>query len=273
MIKKFFILILLGFINVLFAQKEVLDKYPPGQDFYAGGISELNKEMIKIVKEQNILPCEKSQEAYLVKILVNEDSTLDYVKDFDTIEIEKNKCAFSFGRKIIPFLKGWVPAKYKDNNIAAIATIMINPFFLYHSKTDPDENKKSAAVYKKGFTAFENEVRDVFEKNIRENEDKTGFLTFFVNEEGGMEDFVLTGKFSESDKKEILKGLSRIKGKWIPAMFNDSPLKSKISIPLAQNFDMEQQTGEIGGFSNQKTYNRYYKPITADPRYNNRHSK
>lgn len=259
MIKRVLILICIISVNLMSAQKEVWDEYPRGQYFYAGGINELNKEMKRIVKEQNLLPCEKSEEIYHMKILVNENAKINYVKDFDTLGIEKNKCAFDFGRKIIPFLKRWIPAKDQGKYISAMATITIHPFFLYYSKDNPSENVKTDPVYKKGIRSFQNEIRYIFQKRINANEDKIATLTFVINEDGGMEDFVLSGRFSDSDRKEILTELSKIKGKWNPAMFNNTPVRSRMRLPLVQNFDMEQHIKEMNGTMNRNIYNNSYR--------------
>lgn len=137
-------------INRAYAQIEVLDRYPFGQDFYAGGLNQLNKEMVKIFKDQKLQPCERTEERYNVQIIIYEDSKISYVKDFDTLEVQKNKCAFDLSRKIFPYLKRWMPAKENGKVIAAITKIEIKPFYLYHSKEDPAKNETKSPSFKKG---------------------------------------------------------------------------------------------------------------------------
>ncbi|MBW7675181.1 hypothetical protein [Chryseobacterium chendengshani] len=252
-----FISILSG--NQVFAQRDVLDQYPIGQDFYAGGINELNKELVKIVKEHKFLPCENISEEYTVQILVNENSTINYVKDFDSVNIQRNKCAFDFSRKLIPYLKRWMPAKEQDKFVAAIAKIGIKPFYLYYSKDDPRKNETKNPVYSKGMEDFGSEVSSIFQAKINKNEDKRTVLTFVVNEKGEMEDFKIDGDYTASDKNSMIKALSRIKGKWQPATFNGIPFKTRLRQPLRQNFDIQTQVEGMSRSTNQNTYNNRYR--------------
>ena len=241
MIRKLSLIIFCTFINLVSAQKEVLDRYPPGQDFYAGGGNQLFKEMVKIVKEQNLPPCENRTEKYNLQILIYENSTISYVKDFDSIEIQKNKCAFDFSRKIMPHLKKWMPAKEEGKFVAAIATVNINPFYLYYSKDEPIKNVEKRPTFKKGMESFGFEIKSIFERKIKKNEDKIVSLKFAVNENGDMEDFEIQGSYTENEKKEIINQLSKIKGKWNPATFNGVPFKFWLQQPIRQNFDIQTE--------------------------------
>ncbi|WP_123905753.1 hypothetical protein [Chryseobacterium sp. ERMR1:04] len=256
MIRKVFILIFIISTVLISAQREVLDQYPHGQYFYAGGINEFNKEVVKVVKQQKLLPCENVGEKYTIPIIVNENSTINYIKDFDTITIQKNKCAFDFARKIMPHLKRWIPAKENDKYIASITKIEIKPFYLYYSKDDPRSNEMKNPVYEKGMKSFASEIIFIFNKKVKKNEDKYASLTFVVNEKGEMEGFEIEGNYTENEKKDIVDELSRIKGKWKPASFNGIPLKFKLRQPLRQNFDVQIENEENMKSMNQMMYNR-----------------
>jgi hypothetical protein len=257
--RKFLLIICCVFVNLAFAQKEVLNSYPPGQDFYAGGGYQLFIEMVKIVKEHDLPPCENRGERYDLKILIYENSTISYVKDFDSIEIQKNKCAFDLSRKIIPHLKRWVPAKEEGKFVAAIAKININPLYLHYSKDDPRKNEENMPTFKKGMQAFGVEVKSIFEKKIKRNEDKRTFLKFAVNENGDMEDFQIQGSYTDSEKKEIINQLSKIKGKWNPATFNGLPFKYWLRQPITQNFDIQTEIEDRTKEMYKNLYNTRYR--------------
>lgn len=257
MIRNILLLALFFIINISYAQIEVLDRYPFGQDFYAGGQNQLNKEMVKIFKDQKLQPCEKSEEKYDVQIIVYENSTISYVKDFDTLEIQKNKCAFDLSRKIFPYLKRWVPARENGKVIAAITKIQVKPFYLYNSKEDPTKNEEKSPTFKKGLPAFQFEIKSVFEKYIKNNKDQRSSLTFVVNEQGDMEDIKIDGDFSEADKNDVIKSLSRMKGKWNPATFNNTPIKTRMRQSIIQEFDMRLELEEKEKQIYQNRYNRY----------------
>lgn len=242
---KIFILITSIFFISIDAQ--VLPQYPDGQDFYEGGIKALNREIVKIVKENNLLPCAVGEE-YTIPIIIKQDSKIAYVKDFDTVTINKNKCAFNYSRKIIPYLKKWIPAKTDQQNVSAIAKIKIQPFYLYYSKDNPEENLFTNPVYgdkRNGLIAFQQQLSSIFEKRIQANEDKITYLVFIVNTEGGMEDFVIEGNYTENQKRELIKDLLRIKSKWIPGKFNNIPVKMRMRQPIRQNFDFEIEKNRV----------------------------
>ena len=234
---RLLLLILIITTNLLYAQKEVLETYPSEQNFYVGGLAGLNKEMVKIVKEQSLLPCDDVQK-YVINILVNEDKSINYVKDPDTVGIQKNKCAFDYSRKIFPYLKNWIPARQNGKLVSAIAQVMVEPFFLYHSKDDLSKNEFKKVEYKGGINSFRNKVRNIFEDRIKKNENKWTGLSFTINKKGEIEDVELLGFFSDIEKKKIIYDILRIKGTWQPATFNGIPFKSRSSISLIQNFDL-----------------------------------
>lgn len=219
--------------------QEVLGEYPPGQFFYIGGELALRKEMVAAVKKEKLLPCENTEESYTVNILVNPDSSINYIKDFDTATINKNKCAYDFSRKVIPHLKRWIAAKENDSFIGAVVRIQITPFILYHSKDDPRDNKFIETRYKDGRDAFAEEVRKNMERLVTKNEDKRIYLTFIVNEEGGLQDFLVEGNCTDYEKRRVVESFSKMKGKWVPATFNGIRMKSKMRVPITQQFNVE----------------------------------
>lgn len=74
-----------------------------------------------------------------------------------------------------------------------------------------------------------------------------------------MEDFKIEGDFSEYEKKSIINSLSRIKGKWNPATFNNIPYRSRIRQPVTQQFDWNRQIDENNRMMNQNYYNNRYR--------------
>lgn len=237
---KFF-LILLSLISCtfLYAQKETLERYPLGQDFYVGGIRGINTEIVKVFKEQNFKPCENKSEIYEIPILVNENASINFVKDFDTITIEKNKCAYLLSRKIIPHLKNWLPARENNRNIAAIAWVKIQPFFMFHSKENPTQNVYVKPTFKKGMKDFSYQVSDIFKSRVKKNENKNSAVIFLVTENGDMKDFQIEGNYSDNEKRDLIRNLSKMYGKWNPATFNGVPYQSKIRQPIRQEFDIQ----------------------------------
>ncbi|WP_156104429.1 hypothetical protein [Chryseobacterium populi] len=191
-----------------------------------------------------------------MKILVYADASISYVKDFDSLNIEKKKCAFDFGRKLIPYLKRWVPAKEDDKFVGAIANVEINPFLLYYSKDDPKDNIFTYPEFKKGLPAFSYEVRRIFEQKIRKNEDRYGSFSFTINEKGIMEDIKVEGEYTDQEKKQLASDLSKIKGEWNPASYNGIPRKYTLRQSVTQQFDIKTEHNKLNNPLNQNGFYR-----------------
>jgi hypothetical protein len=240
MIKKLlFIFTILS--SIIRAQSQVYEEYPAGQYFYKGGSLEFHKDIKRIIETQKLLPCENTEEKYTIPVIVRADETITFIKYSDSVEITKNKCAYDFGRKLIPFLKNWQSATIDNKNVSAIVEIVIDPFFLFHSKEDPKYNQLKQPKYKKGMQSFNYELTKIFESYINENENKFTNITFLVNEKGFMENFIIEGEYSDSEKRSIIRDLSKIKGQWEPGTFNGIPRKFKLRQPIRQNFDLNYE--------------------------------
>lgn len=239
MLKKAGFLMLLMTFNMLYNQEIILEKYPYGQEFYAGGNRGLIMEMIEITRSKKLFPCENKHEKYVMPILINSNGSINYVKEDDTLKISQNRCAYDFGRKIFPNMKRWMPAKSNDQYVGAIINVLVDPFFLLNSKDDPSKNIYTQPRFKKGMYKFSNEVRKIFESSIKENEDKLSSIVFFVNETGKTVDFSVEGNYSEYEKKNFIKELSKINIQIEPGTFNSIPIKTKMRLPLRQEFSLE----------------------------------
>lgn len=225
--------------NIFYSQQDVLEKYPFGQEFYVGGNRGLIMEMVKITKSKNLTPCENNQERYRMSILVNANGSINYVKEDDALKISQSKCAYAFGRKIFPSMKRWIPAKINNQYIGAITHILVDPFFLLNSRDDPNNNIYTQPKFKKGIYRFSSEVKRIFESSIKENEDKYSAIVFFVDETGKTIDFSVEGNYSENEKKNFVKSLSKINVSIEPGTFNTIPVKTKMRLPLRQEFSIE----------------------------------
>jgi hypothetical protein len=184
-------------------------------------------------------PCPNKEEKYVIPVIINTDSSISFIKYSDSANIADNKCAYDFGRKIIPYLKDWMPAKVNGQLVRAIAEIPINPFYLYYSKDNPKNDEFKDPKFKKGIEVFSNQVKEIFQSKIKANENKRTTITFIVTENGLMEDFKIEGDITESEKKQIISRLSKIKGEWTPATFNGVPHKSRIRQRVTQEFDFK----------------------------------
>ncbi|MPL56846.1 hypothetical protein SDC9_02337 [bioreactor metagenome] len=237
------ITLLFSFIAIsLQAQIDVYDKYPIGQDFYKGGLSDFYKDIRKVIKKKNLKPCENENEKYLVNLVIYADKKVSLVKDFDTLNIQKNKCAFDFSKSVLPYLDNWQPAKLDGKEVNAIAQFMIDPYFLfYHKFKNPNPDVEKPPVFEKNIKLFQKEVRRIIESYIKENiSGRKISLSFTITELGALEDLRITNlQLEEIDKEEIIKEILRIKGKWKPGTRNGKPVKFRMNLTFEQEFNLE----------------------------------
>lgn len=237
--RRIFLFILLLSADLVFAQKEFLERFPEDQHFYVGGKTFLMKEMVNIVKEKGLSPCANSNENYIQKLLIYEDGRAVFVKDEDTANIQANRCAYEFGRKVLSNVpKKWLPAKENGKMISAIAYVEISPFYLYNSKPNPKDNIYTFPKLKKG-NYYNNEVSRIMSSHIHKNESKQSSLSFIVNELGDIEDVKIFGDYTDLQKRDISRDVMKIKGQWIPATYNNIPIKYLVRQKFSQEFDFE----------------------------------
>lgn len=168
MIKNTLLFILSIFSYCFYAQNQIYDQYPSGQYFYKGGVVEFYKEVKKIINEQNLLPCKNSQEKYILPLVVNSNGTINFIKADDSVDIAANKCAYEFGRKLVPDLKNWSPAKINNKDVSAIVELPIDPFYLYYTNPDPSSNKLWSQNFKKELNHFLIRSKIFLKKNWQE---------------------------------------------------------------------------------------------------------
>ena len=231
-IKLFLILLLSGFFSLSDAQ--ILNEYPEGKDFYAGGINALSADVLQAIKLADLKPCANKEEIYTISVLVNPDSKINLVKDFDTLNIQKNKCAFEFSKKLLPHLKKWQPAKVDDLPVKAVATFTVKPADLFYT----EKNEISTAPeFPKGLHNFRMIVKDIFEKSLKHNKYGRTELTFVVGLAGNIEDVLVKGDYNERERKQLIHEITNIKERWKPATVDGQPVKYRMKMIVSQEFD------------------------------------
>ena len=237
-IKKAIILFFFISFNLSHSQ-QIIELYSAAEPFYKDGEQGLLLDMIRIAKENDMQPC-PVEEAYSPSVLVNVNSKINFVQDFDSLNIAKNKCAFDFTKKILPHLKNWKVLNRKGANYPAIAKFKVQPFFIYHSEIDPTKNKTTLPVFPKGINNFRQYVGDIFSRELKENKRTSYSLTFVIDENGDMKDvdIVVYPVQKMKNKDELIRQILKMSGKWKPATFNNANIKYSMRLPLLQEFNM-----------------------------------
>ena len=233
--KKFYFLLLL-FPLSLFAQ--ILDEYPKGKDFYAGGMINLYQDIHQIIVDKNLPACENRKEVYNVKLLLTKEAQIKFVTDFDTINISKNKCAYDLSQKLLRELKNntWTPAEVRGQKFDSVVEFFILPDHLFEKYTKDYDPAKfyMPATYQGGKLKFDKDLHANF-MTIFTDYDVNGsfYLDFYIDENGKITDPSLHPKVRNSlFTSEVYRTLKRMNKKWNPAILDGIPVKSKISIPM-----------------------------------------
>ncbi|WP_312322639.1 hypothetical protein [Soonwooa sp.] len=248
---RIFILLLLVFTTQIFAQiqSQILESYPIGQDFYQDGIAGFYEDFQKVMLDEKITSCENPEEKYTINFIIYPNKEIKYVKDFDTLAIKNNKCAFDNVRKVFPKLKNWKPATYENATVPALVNIGINPSDVLDYEFKIGNNGKkyfrnktiSEIEYPGGLSNFRKEVGNIFSQVLNSSSklSKHNYINlkigFDVDEEGK----ILNPKiiysnieFDKPDQDDFFRRLKNLK-KFTPAKKNGKPLKSSFTFPIS----------------------------------------
>jgi hypothetical protein len=73
-----------------------------------------------IICKANFKKC-SDQEIYQPRFVVTKDAAVKLVKDNDTANIAKNRCAYDLSLELLKNLKHWKPAEVKGSKFGALA--------------------------------------------------------------------------------------------------------------------------------------------------------
>jgi len=243
--KLLFICILLFCINQFSAQETVIyDAYPYGQEAYLGGKKQLYKEIHQALIENKIEKCTDSSQSYKVKLIVKQDTSVLFVKNTDSVYINKNKCAYELSKNVLKYLKNWKAAEHKIGKLNAIYEFDFYPSDLFE---DYEENYMGVHIDKNipQFPGGVMEFRNRFQKNFNfPNQDFKGLIKsevyFMIDKEGFMTNLIVkSSPYNSSFEKSIITALQKLKKvKWIvPNNYSLREELYRVKFPITMNFD------------------------------------
>lgn len=222
---------------------QILEKYPYGQGYYNGGLNRLNEELKEIAKAQSLKPCAEPGERYPMAVLVNPDGRARFVKDFDTLNIQRNKCAYDMSRILLPHLKGWIPAKVDGIAVKAITTVNIVPDVIFSPSRKVMADIILEPNYKKGNGNFHAQVKHILESSLAYNVDRRKVeLAVVISPEGKIDDVQIRNtQLSEINNTKLAAAIKSIKGVWRPASVNGIPVRYTLLLNFQQDFNFDIQ--------------------------------
>lgn len=231
--KKTFIIFFLAFVSLYKAQ--ILDEYPEKQSFYEGGIVNFYKDAHEFLINSTLKECD-DKEIYQPRIIITDKSEVKFIKDQDTANIARNKCAYDLSREVLKNLKKWKPAEVKGWKIGAITEFILYPKdVMSNYQPGYDANKFVAHTkYPEGAKAFHTLFHDNF-MMIFEDYQLNGKvnLEFYISKDGHIiNPRIYPEIYNQNFNNDFMRTLARMKKIWIPAFYKDIPIVERISFPV-----------------------------------------
>ncbi|MGA9213366.1 energy transducer TonB [Kaistella sp.] len=238
-------LLLFCFIST-FCNAQILDQFPKDQDFYEGGITKFYRDFHQIILDKNIKPCENKKELYSVKLLLTKDAQIKFVKDFDSFNISKNKCAYDLSLTVLKSLKtNWKPAVVKNQYFDSVVEFFIFPNDLFENYKESYHPNQFyiPATYIGGKKKFDKDFHDNFMSLFTDYHiNGKFFLDFYIDVDGEIVNPSLQPDIrNPTFTHEVFRTLKRLNKKWNPAVFNGVSVKSKISVPIGFSVDFYER--------------------------------
>lgn len=227
---------LLTFIICSHFSSQILNQYPKGQDDYNGGNEAFYRDFHNIILQKNLKPCENKNEFYILKLLVNTDGSINYVKPDDVEEAENNKCTIELAKNVIKYMWGWKSATIGGQKMPALTSFIIFPDDLFDKfKTGYDAAKILVeAQYETGLKGFrEDIIRRTNIKDFRFRDDVKILIGFDIDKDGKMSNVhTINSSGSYEFDEAIMKNIRMNTGKWLPAKFHNVSVKTGFRLPI-----------------------------------------
>lgn len=236
--KLLLIVLFLFHFSMVSSQTEILQSFPNFQLPYVGGYEAYYKDFQDIVIEKQLQPCANKSELYQFSVLVQPDSSIQFVKDLNTKVVEANKCAYNLAREVAKYQKGWNPAVVDNLKKSAVARFIIFPDDFFSNYRPGYYPAFIAPVYnnygKDNINRFRKELVSKFDlKRFSWNDIFTVETEFVITKEGKLQDAILTKKTGlEEFDRMIINTFRQMKKKWSPATINGQPIDYRYRLTL-----------------------------------------
>ncbi len=235
---KLLYIFLLIVLSVLY-NAQIVEHYPAGNDFYIGGKKEFYKDIQEVLLKNNFKKCDSKTELYLQKILITAEGTVKYVKDFDSDNIAKNKCASDMSKEVLKYLHKWKPLEVNGKKYSALTEFYFYPndfFESYKPGYMMEEITKVDFPYG-GINGFRKRIfDDIIIPGLRDGEYSVDI--FFDIEPNG-EVSNIQGQVTKGDEfqgnkliEETIFTIQKMKINWTPMKYKGVAYKTSIKLPL-----------------------------------------
>lgn len=239
--KTFFLILLFPFI----ISAQILQSFPNNQDPYIGGYEAYYKDFHDIIVAKHLEPCSNKDEFYQLKLLINADQSVSFIKDFSTENIAKNKCAYNLAREVAQSQKNWNAAKVDGVAQSAIATFLIYPDDLFENYKEGYYPNFTFPVYGNykgnGVPEFRKGIVNRIDTRRFDWNDKFSVIVdFIITKDSKIENFVVIKSSSMAElDNQIVFGIKSTKKQWKAATINGKPIDYRYRLTLNAITDQE----------------------------------
>lgn len=243
--KFILMLILLLRFSLAYSQTDILERFPENQMPYEGGYKGYYKDFHDIIVEKKLQPCTNSGELYQFSVLIQPDSSIQFIRDLNTKVVETNRCAYNLAREVAKYQKGWKPALVDGIKRAAVARFIVFPDDFFNNYRAGYYPLFNAPVYndygKDHLEHFRKELVSKLDlRRFSWNDIFTVETEFMITKDGKLTDAVLTKKTGlEEFDKMVLMTFKDMKKKWKPATVNGQPIDFRFRLTLRAVTDTE----------------------------------
>ena len=221
-----------------FYSAQILEQYPKNQTPYIGGYEAFYKEVHEIALQKSLKPCENKDEFYQLKLLINADKSVSFIKDHNTQNIENNKCDYNLAREAAQYLKGWNAATGDGFPQAAVASFLIFPddlFENYQENYSPNFRMPIYGNYKgNGQEEFRKGIVNRIDLRRFDWNDKFDVIfEFIITKDNKLENIVMIKSSSMVEfDKQVVFGIKSTAKRWKAATVNGIPVDCKYLLRL-----------------------------------------
>ncbi len=228
---------LLFLLPILFSA-QILQEFPKSQVPYLGGYNAFYKDFHDVIIAKNLETCSQKGEFYQLKLLINKDNSVNFIKDYSEENIAKNKCAYDLSREVVQSLKNWNAAKVDGMPQSAVATFVVFPddlFDAYQEGYMPNITGPIYGNYKgNGAEEFRKGIVNIIDlRRFDWNDRFSVIVEFIITKDSKIENIkmIKSSSMDEFDKK-IIYGVKSTAKRWKPATVNGKPVDFKYQLTL-----------------------------------------
>jgi hypothetical protein len=237
----------LAVIFPFFLNAQILDEFPENQDFYKNGITALYSKIHEIAVRKDLKACADRKEIYHAKILLTKENQIKFITDFDSVTIQKNKCAYDFTLSVLKNLKddsNWQAATVNGKKYDAVVRFFVVPEHIanYREQYNP-YHFYIPPTYKTGLKKQKKDIEDNFMAIFQDfHVNGSLWIDFVIDENGDLTNPIITPEpQNEIFRQRLTQSLKRLNGKWNPAVLDGIPVKARMTIPLTFSINFNER--------------------------------